>query len=242
MLLCIAGVFSTVAFGAAPSRAMQSDVAEREATVVLTSANVTVDADDTGRERVTARYRFQVDTDGAAGGSIKYINGTLFSFPDAHVSDITVTVNGHSVEAVGTRSGRILRYTVPVPKEYQEKTVMVTLSYRVSGPRDQFRAPIWVPEFGPAGTDRVVGMRVSIPADSGQLESTFPTVRERTNDGRVLRFRLTHVPAFVSVQYDSTSGPLTTSTLSAVAAIGLITTILVAGWLSGRKRVSREGF
>jgi len=230
-LLVVAAIAGPVA---ASPHAVPQDAEEDSPSATLVDATI---AAEVGEPRsVDARYRFLVDRTGT-DGALSEIEGTVWRIPDRRVSGVSAAVDGRSVEPAVERSGGHLRVGVPLTDVADGDTVSVRLRYRVSGPERRVKAPLWVPEFRPEGTDRSVAVSVRLPPDAAVRSAVFPRFDSR--DGRLLRYRGSHVPGVVHLRYGHQPRPLTLDRLVLIAGLLLVGGAF-GGWLA-RVRRRRRG-
>jgi hypothetical protein len=187
----------------------------------LTSGDISVDVD--GERTVTTTYELSIEEPGSGDQALSAISGTLWTFPGHDVEGFTATVDGSEVEPTVERSNRHVSLAVPVQDVSAGDSMTVQVQYTVSGPSGQLKAPIWVPEFETAGTDRNVQMTVTLPDGQQAQGATFPKIDGRSNGGSVLEYQLLHVPGFVAVNYGAGAGGLVNlELLSTLAGLTII--------------------
>lgn len=206
--------------------------------LTLTEATVAIQAGD--QHTVSATYRFDVEESEPAATAPSEIEGTMWRFPDHEVTDLSVWVNGESVEPEMNRESRHDALTVPVTA-LDDGSVTVEMEYVVAGPTGELRVPLWAPEFTTSGDDRAIEITVELPPGTHVQGTVFPAVDSRADGDRLLEYRLFHVPGFVSVPYGEEPAGLTVPDLTRWGALLLISG-LFAGWLILERRFrNREG-
>jgi len=189
----------------------------------LTAATVEIDVGET--TTVTERLEIEIESTGSGDSQLTAIGGTLWRYPDHEISGFSAEVDGESVEPTVERHPRYTELSVPVEGVSDGDTVSVTLTYEVSGPAGELKAPLWVPEFETGGTAPVVDMTVSLPDGQQVHGAAFPKIDSTTDAGSTLRYDMIHMPGSVQFTYGEGSGDLLTldllSTLAGLLMIGL---------------------
>lgn len=231
--LIVAVVIAVVVFGSSVGTAAQES-GNGEPAATLTGAGITIDV---GESRVVnATYRFDIERLGDGDAAIE---GTMWRFPGRDVNDLSARVDGRSVDPSVTREARFVRIGVPVSDVDRGETVSIRLQYRISGPGDRLKTPLWVPEFGTTGSDRIVRMTVSLPDGTRAQTPAFPEIDSRHEDGRVARYRLLHVPGFVALPYGQSGELVTLDRLATIAGLLGIGGIF-GGWTLYNRRAARR--
>ncbi|GAA5049580.1 hypothetical protein ACFFQF_27155 [Haladaptatus pallidirubidus] len=197
--------------------------AQEESSPDVTLATASIDIDAGESSVVTAQYTFDVESTGNGESSLSAVEGTMWLFPDHRIGDVSATVNGNEVSPDVTRHDRYMDLAVPVESVSDGDRVTVALEYTVQGIANKLKAPIWVPSFETAGTDRNIDMTVMLPEGTQVHGASFPKVNAQSNGGSTLQFDLVHVPGFVSVTYGDGAGSFfTIDTIATIVGLTLI--------------------
>lgn len=189
--------------------------------VTLAQTSVQVDAGE--MSTVSAQYQFDVTSTGSGDASLSAIEGTMWLFPNHEVGDVSATVNGNEVTPNVTRHDRYMDLAVPVENVGNGETLTVRVEYTVQGPPNKLKAPIWVPSFETAGTERTIDMTVNLPDGTQVHGASFPKVGARSNGGTTLQYSMLHVPGFVLVNYGEGAGSFfTLDVLSTIIGLAVI--------------------
>lgn len=205
-------------------------------TPTLEGATLAVETGET--RRVVATYRIDVASGDGRTGSASTVTGTIWQFPDREVRGLSASVDGTAVEPSVTRGERHVRVTVPIPEAARRDTVVVEMTYRVSGPPGRLRTPLWVPTVEPPGGEEVVRLTVTLPEGTGVTGTAIPHIDSVTDDGLVLDYRLSHVPGFVAVGYGQEGRAVPLDALVAAGGATVVFGSLTAWTVYTRRRAT----